>query len=408
MKILFVSAIWGGGGPGGVVKDLYAYMEARGEECWFAYARRSVPDSVRSIRIGSTLTVAGHIVKALCLDSNGFHSAAATRRFIRAVGELKPDLINLHNIIGFSLHVGVLFEYLKRTGIPVVWTVHDCWPFTGHCTYFDDVGCDKWRDSCGGCPARMQYPHSLFFDFSRRNLQIKKRLFSNVGSLSLVTPSAWLAGIMRDSFLKSYPIRVINNGIDLEVFRPVDSDLRRRYGLENRTVVLGVAIVWALRKGLDAFVRLSDMLDPEKYRVVLIGITKHQKRRLPDRILALPRTRDAQELARWYSAADVFVNPTLADNYPTVNLEALACGTPVVTYDTGGSGEMIAPGSGTVVRKGDLHALRDAIESCTLKRSGFAADRSRLDKSVRFADYHELFKSCAENGGRGKGETPTR
>lgn len=404
MKILFISANWGRGGPGGVVKDLYSYMESCGEECWFAYARGKTPDGVRSIRIGSRLTVAGHVCLALCFDSCGFHSAAATRAFVREIDRLRPDVINLHNIIGFSLHVGILFDYLRGAGIPVVWTVHDCWPFTGHCIFYDDVGCDKWRKACGRCPARLEYPPSLLLDFSERNLRKKKKLLSGIPFMELVTPSRWLAEVIGETYLDNYPLRVINNGIDLQLFKPTASSLRQQYGLMGKKIVLGVASVWAMRKGLDSFVRLSRMLDPAVFSIVLIGVSARQRKRLPSGILALPRTKSASELAQWYSAADVFVNPTLADNYPTVNLEALACGTPVITYETGGSPERITRSNGCAVRKGDLAALCEAIETCNLKADGFLTDLRLLDRTARFEEYRELFQTLSANSGGQSGD----
>ena len=245
----------------------------------------------------------------------------------------------MHNLHGYYLNVGILFDYLKTCGKKIIWTLHDCWAFTGHCSYFTAAGCEKWKEQCFCCPQKCSYPKSLI-DKSERNFWRKRTVFTGIPNLTIVTPSKWLADLVKESFLKEYDVKVINNGIDLTAFKPTESDFRVKYGLENKKIILGVASVWDERKGLNDFVKLANEIDDDTC-IVLVGVNEKQKKNLPSKILCVERTNNVAELAGVYTAADLFFNPTYEDNYPTVNLEAQACGTPVVTYATGGSIESV-------------------------------------------------------------------
>ena len=178
--------------------------------------------------------------------------------------------------------------------------------------------------------------------------------------MTLITPSRWLADRVKDSFLREYSVEVVYNTINTDVFKPTPSDFRQKHGLESKKIVLGVASVWEERKGLKDFVKLASMLD-EKYKIVLVGLNEEDRKRIPDTILGLPRTNSARELAEVYTAADVLVNPTYEDNYPTVNLEARACGTRVISYDSGGSPETLGEGD-VAVPKGNVECLFEMIQ----------------------------------------------
>lgn len=272
---------------------------------------------------------------------------------------------------------------------PVFWTLHDCWSFTGHCCHFDVIKCDKWKNGgCYDCPQKSGYPKSLFLDRSKTNFKKKKKLFTSVKNLTIITPSEWLAGKVRESFLSEYPIKVINNGIDVSVFKPTPSDFKKRYGIENKKIILGVASGWGRYKGFNDFIELSKRID-DNYKVVLVGVSKEQKKVLPANILGIERTDDTTELAEIYSAADVFVNPTYEDTYPTVNLEAQACGTPVVTYKTGGSPESVNMDYGKVVEQGNLNELIFEIKQVSKK---FEPDLSVYDKYEKYKEYISLYK----------------
>ena len=297
---------------------------------------------------------------------NGCFSILATWRFLRRVDRLKPELIHFHNLHNSYINLKMLFRYVKRHNVPIVWTLHDCWSFTGHCPYFDFIGCNKWKTGCGDCPQLSRYPFSKK-DRSREMYENKRNWFTGC-NMTIVTPSDWLGGIVKESFLKDYEVVTINNGINLDVFKPRTSDFRENYGLGGKFIILGVANSWEPRKGLDVFIELRRRLD-SSFSIVVIGVNEHQKRELPEGIIAISRTENQQQLAEIYSAADVFVNPTREENFPTTNLEALACGTGVITFRTGGSPEMLDESCGIVLEKEDIDGIEQNVRR--LRQSPF-------------------------------------
>lgn len=360
MKYLFINSVAGFGSTGRLAAEKCRELTAQGHQCVLAYGRdKANCEDVQTVRIGCKWDYRLHGLEARLLDDQGFGSRAATRRFLAWVEEYDPDVIWLHNIHGYYLNMELLARYLKTCGKTIFWTLHDCWSFTGHCAYFDFVDCPKWKTGCHHCPQKGSYPASLLLDNSRRNWLRKRELFTGIPNLTLITPSRWLAGLAKESYLSEYPVKVVYNTINTEIFKPTPGDFREKYGLQEKKILLGVASVWEERKGLRDFVRLSGLLG-DGYKIVLVGVTEKQRRQLPETILALPRTNSAGELAEIYSAADVFVNPTYEENYPTVNLEARACGTRVVSYHAGGSGETLGAGD-SLVPKGDVQALLAAI-----------------------------------------------
>lgn len=342
MKVLQINSVCGIRSTGRICTDLAEILEQNGHECKIAYGRETVPEKYQkyAIRIGNDMSVKRDALLTRIFDNAGLNSVKETRRFIEWVKEYDPDIIHLHNLHGYYINIEVLFEYLKDSGKPVIWTLHDCWAFTGHCPHFDLIGCEKWKNECHNCPLTKKYPKSLVFDRSQKNYKLKKELFASVENLTIVTPSKWLANLVGQSYLKDKCIEVIHNGIDTDVFKPTPSDFREKHNLSDKKIILGVASAWGKNKGLDDFIKLSEMLD-KNYQVVLVGLTEKQKKELPSQILCITKTNNTKELAEIYTAADIFVNPTYQDNYPTVNLEAQACGTPVITYRTGGSVESV-------------------------------------------------------------------
>lgn len=401
LKILQINTVCGSGSVGRIAVDIYHTLEKNGDKGMIAYGRRTAPEGIRAFRFGSPLDMGAHVLSTFFRGEHGFASGRQTKRLIGRIRKWNPDVIHLQNIHGFVLQVEILFAYLKEAGKPVVWTLHDCWPYTGHCAFYDYTACEGWKTGCRACREYQRtYPYALFRNHTIQNYERKRAAFTGVADLTVVTPSRWLAGEVKQSFLKEYPVQVIPNGIDRKCFRPVKSLLRQRLGLEGRFVILGVANVWERRKGLEYFVKLSGRLSGE-YKVILIGLSKKQIKSLPENIIGLERTSSAEELAEYYSMADVFVNATLEDNFPTTNLEALACGTPVITFNTGGSPESVDESCGQVVPKGDTEALIKAIrqereaprqsESC-LKRA------ERYEKYDRFQEYVELYHRLAGQG----------
>ncbi len=370
------------GSTGRIAEEIGLLARQKGWNCYMAHGPRMKNESrLQTIQVNSSLDEKIHGGwYSLLRDRHGLGSRHATKRLVeRLRSEIKPDIIHLHNIHGYYLNYEVLFDYLRKEDIPVVWTLHDCWPFTGHCTHFDFIGCDKWKTQCHHCPQTAAYPKSLFVDNSFSNYRLKSRLFSSVAdNLTFIPVSAWLAELLQNSFLKGCRTKVIHNGIDLNIFRPCDvRNLVVHPGLNDRKVILGVASPWTDRKGLKDFIRLRGMLPMSEYVCVVVGVSEKQAAELPDGMIGIRRTQNIQELVAWYAAADVFVNPTYEDNYPTTNLEAMACGTPVITYRTGGSPEALTARTGRVVGQGRLNHVVDAVHSLV------AEDRDNLSSECR-------------------------
>lgn len=359
MKVLEINSFFSVGGPPRIVKGVYDALINRGDECMVAAAREMPYDYMKIIRIGSEFSATMNALSARLFDNVGFTAKRATKKLIKEIKAYDPDVIHLHNLHGYYLDIEVLFDYLKSADKKVIWTLHDCWAFTGHCAYFDYAKCYKWESGgCENCPQKKEYPKSIFLSRSKKNFARKKRAFTGVKDLTIVTPSNWLKNLVERSFLKDYKVVTVYNGIDLDKFKPIKSDILKRYGLENKKILLGVANIWDRRKGFTDFIKLAEVL-PDDYKIVLIGVTEKQIKTLPANVLGLRRTGSIQELCEWYTAADKFLNFTYEDNYPTVNLEAQACGTPVITYKTGGSVESVP--SENVAPKGDISAVLSLI-----------------------------------------------
>ncbi len=331
-------------------------------------------------------------LKSRILGNYGFNSQYATKRIINELDRIKPDIVHLHNLHGHNCNLTMLFSYLKENKIKIFWTFHDCWAFTAYCPHFTMAKCDKWKCECNNCPQIKYY--SWFLDRSRFLFNEKKRLFKGL-DLTIITPSQWLADLVKQSFLKDYPIKVVNNGIDLSVFKPTESGFREKNGLSGKKIVLGVAFGWGGRKGLDVFIELAKRLQDD-YRIVLVGTSNKVDNQLPENIISIHRTQNQKELAEIYTAADVFANPTREENYPTVNMESLACGTPVVTFRTGGSPEILDESCGSVVDCDDVDGMETeirkiceekpySVEACLARAKNFNMD----DK---FGNYVDLYK----------------
>ncbi|MBQ7039979.1 MAG: glycosyltransferase, partial [Clostridia bacterium] len=324
MKILLINAVCGVTSTGRICGDIADLAERAGHECKIAYARGNVPERYKkyAMKFGNTADVYAHALLSRLSGKTGFYSLQSTKKLIRQIEEYNPDVIHLHNIHGYYINIKVLFSYLKRAKKPVVWTFHDCWPFTGQCTYFDFSGCEKWKTKCENCTLIHEYPQS-FIDRSSKNYREKLEIFNSIDNIHIVTPSKWLAELVKQSFLNKHSVHVIPNGVDLSVFSPKANAFKNKHGLENKKILLGVANIWAARKGISDLFKLNDMLD-EQYKLVLVGDLKGQS--VPENVLYIPHTDSVEELAEIYTSADFFVNPTYEDNFPTTNLESLACG----------------------------------------------------------------------------------
>lgn len=385
MKVLQINSVCGIRSTGRICTDIADVLTANGHECKIVYGRETVPEKYKkyAVRIGSNTDVKLHALESRLFDNSGFGSKKATNDFIKWVKEYDPDVIHLHNIHGYYINIEILFNYLKSCNKRIIWTLHDCWPFTGHCSYFTMVKCEQWKAHCSYCVQKHCYPSSILADHCKSNFERKRALFSGIKDMTLITPSKWLADLVSESFLKKYPVKVIHNGIDLSVFKPTESDLRKKYGLTDKKVILGVASVWDERKGLDDFIKLSDLLD-RQYQIVLIGLSDRQLKKMPDNVIGIKRTDSVTELAQWYTTADVFINLTYEDNYPTVNLEAQACGTPCITYRTGGSVESVPEEN--IVDAGDISTIKSMLTNSQLS---IAANDLSLNTAI--GDYISVY-----------------
>lgn len=392
MKILQINSVCGIRSTGRICTDLAEVLEQNGHECKIAYGRDIVPEKYRkyAVRIGSDFDVKCHALQSRFFDNTGFGSKQTTKRFIEWVKEYNPDVIHLHNIHGYYINIEVLFNYLAEANKPVVWTLHDCWAFTGHCAHYSYIKCDKWKTGCFNCPQKRHYPSSLLFDASRMNWLKKKVLFTCLNNMTLVTPSKWLASQVEMSFLNKYPVNVIPNGINLNVFKPTPSNFREKNKLVDKKIILGVASAWGPKKGLFFFVELSKILD-EKYKIVLVGLTEKQKNKLPKSILGISRTNNVQELAEIYTAADVFVNPSLEETMGLTTVEAMACGTPVVVSNCTAVPEVVDNTCGIICSSLDPNSFKISINDAlgqTLYPKGKAEAYNKINK---YSEYMKLY-----------------
>ena len=390
MKIVQINATCASGSTGKIALAISELLNDEGVENYILYSHGHSDYSQGICYLGEKDGKMQALFSRL-RGNYGFNTKCATKRLLKELDRISPDAVHLHNLHSHNVHLGMLFDYFKAKKTKLFWTFHDCWAFTGYCPYYDLAHCDKWQTKCHSCSQRKKY--SWFFDRSKQLFERKKALFSGL-DLTIITPSEWLAGEVKKSFLKDYPVKVIHNGIDLAVFQPRESDFRKRYGLEGRFVLLGVAFDWGTRKGLDVFKTLAERLD-DRFRIVLVGISDADSKQLPDSIISIHRTENQEALAEVYSAADLFVNPTREENYPTVNMESLACGTPVLTFRTGGSPEILNKDCGMVVDCDDLDGMISAIlsieqnkpfsqEACLKKAKDF-------DAASRYREYVALY-----------------
>ncbi len=401
MKVVQINSVCGVGSTGRICAGIADVAGNSGYECKIAYGRMQAPAKFEDIsfRIESNFGVKIHALKSRLFGKSGTYSKRATKKFLAWLDEFKPDILHLHNLHGYYINFPELFDYIKRKGITTVWTLHDCWAFTGHCAYFDEDKCGKWENGCYKCECKRSYPKSLRDD-SAKMYALKKQCFSGVKDLHIVTPSVWLEKLVKKSFLGCYETSVINNGIDLQIFKPYDSDFKAKFHCEDKFVILGVASVWDERKGLEVFVELSKRLD-ERFQIVLVGVSAELQKNLPENIVVVQRTENARQLAEIYSSADLFVNPTKQENFPTVNIEALACGTPVLTYETGGSTEIIDSTCGTSVKRNDVEGLIEKIlyiyDNKPYKSSDCVARAQMYDANDKFKEYLSLYNQQSDN-----------
>lgn len=368
----------------------------------YSYGRDGRPECASQlVPVGNKLDVAWHAVETRLLDRHGLASRRATQKFIQEIERIAPDVIHIHNIHGYFLNYKILFDFLARYNKPVIWTVHDCWLYTGHCYYYSSAHCEKWKCGCGDCPQKTRFPASWLVDRSSQNFKDKEKSFNSLSKDKFVIApvSAWMAGELRQSLFKNCTIQVMHNGINLDTFKPQSNaqEVRTRYNISQKHIIMAIATLWHPEKGVNDLFEMAKLLREDEV-IVMVGVNEELKSRLPNNIIGVSRTANVQQLAELYSAATAVVNPTWQDNYPTINLEAISCGTPVVTYRTGGSPESITPETGFVVEQGDVKGMLDAVRTIEEKGKAHYRDVCReyaikhFRKEDRYMDYIKLYE----------------
>jgi len=395
--LLQINTVVNRGSTGRIAEEIGLMALSHGWESYIAYGKRNPISNNKLIRIQGKWGFLWHLLMSRLFGLHGYSSKYATKRFIRKIEEIKPDIIHLHNIHGYYLHIPIFFEYLAHCGKPVVWTLHDCWIMTGHCTHFVNINCRKWETGCFNCPIYKEYPASWFWDRAKQNYAIKREIFNSVPNLHLIPVSEWLKELLKRSFLKHQDIKVINNGIDLNVY-----NTKKKERKDGRFKIIGVASVWTPTKGLKDFFALRDLLD-ENYEITLVGVNKKLMQSLPKGIKGIVRTDSVQELVNLYSESDLLFNTTYADTFPMVNIEALACGTPVLTYKTGGSPEILDEKTGIVIEQGDVQKAANMIKAIKTGKIHLSSELCReravkqYNKIERYKEYFQLYEDLYHN-----------
>ncbi len=393
MKILFINLVFENGSTGKIIADTMDLLQRNGNQVKVLYGVGKKSSNPNAIKISGQLEQRFHNYFSRLTDHAGLYSYYATKQAISEINKFKPDLIHVHTLHGFYINYMMLFEFLKKQNIPIVMTLHDCWTFTGHCTHFSESNCSQWRTQCVDCKLLYQYPKCYLRGDVKNNYLRKKHAFSGISNFTITVPSEWLKNQVDQSFLANYPNVVIPNGVDTNIFYPRLSDLRDKYNLKDKKIILGVASTWNKQKGLSDMVDLSMKLD-NNYQVVIIGVSESQIESFPSSILGIRRTADQRELAEWYSIADVFVNPTYQETFGMTTIEAQACGTPVVVYKTGGCPETVESGNGILVEKGnETELLKAVIETVNKNNRANSTLMERFKKEFVYQQYIDLYDS---------------
>lgn len=387
MNIAMINSVLGKGSTGTITQELFHQAEASGHKALVYYGRGKKNDNNSFVKFSKDNSVYLHVLGTRVTDKHGQCSKRDTRKLINLLEEQSPDLIHLHNIHGYYVNYELLFRELKQMKKPIVWTLHDCWPITGHCAHFDAISCEKWKSGCYDCPQLNEYPKS-YVDNSQSNYHKKMSSFTGVSKMTITTPSHWMKNTLESSFLKDYPIKTIYNGIDLGIFKKKSLILEER-GLSNNIIVLGVANVWSTNKGLIDFIELAKIL-PDEYRIVLIGLTKAQIKNLPGNIIGIEKTSSVSKLVEWYSAADVYFNASIEESMGLTTVEAMACGTPVVVYDATAVPEVVDTNSGLIVEKNNIVKAKEAILKVVNKEKYSSENcRQRAEKFEKIKQYNK-------------------
>jgi putative colanic acid biosynthesis glycosyltransferase len=395
--LLQINTTINSGSTGRIAEEIGKLVIQNGWNSYIAYGRNKQTSKSIPIKVGTDLELKLHGLQTRLFDNHGFASKNATLKLVNRINEIKPDIIHLHNLHGYYLNIEILFNYLSISDIPIIWTFHDCWPMTGHCTHFDFIGCKKWKTQCFCCPQKSIYPASFFIDRSRNNFNAKKKLFTSSKNLTIVPVSNWLGGIVQQSFLADIPMRVIHNGVDTDFFSPRNkTNIRAKYNLDTKFIILGVASVWSPQKGLYDFVELSKQIDTETI-IVLVGLSRQQIQNLPANIIGISRTENIQELVELYSSANLYVNTSIEETFGLTTAEALSCGTPAVVYNATACPEVINESTGFVIEKNNIKELLQVVNFVKANGKGNYSEncikriKDRFNKDDKYQEYLDLY-----------------
>lgn len=401
MKVFQINVVANSGSTGTIAEGIAATLMQDGWDCYTAYGRWANPSKTNLYRIGNSWDIYCHYLLSRIYGKHGMGSVRATKRLIKEIRKIKPDLIHLHNIHGYYVSYPLLFQYLSSIDVPVVWTLHDCWAYTGHCVHYAEVKCQKWVNGCFDCPCLSDYPKS-FRDNSEKNYFQKKKSFTSLRKMTIVPVSRWLGEEVRRSFLSVYPIKVIRNGVDVTVFHPVVSEARRKYGIGKRFFILGVATRWNERKGLADFRKLSKLLDDDEV-ILLVGLDKKQIASLPSNIIGLQKTEDVVQLVELYSSADLFINFSTEETFGMTTLESMACGTPVLVYNSTACPEIVRKETGFVVEPHDVvDSYRKVRTARKVGKEWYSSAcvsyvEKEFKKEDRYREYADLYNECCSH-----------
>ena len=399
LLIINVALNWGSTGK--IVEGIGSLAKSRGWEVYVAHgARYKNRSSLKAIQISSMAEEWIHYIESSLFDAQGLGSRCATRRLLRKLDEIRPDLVHIHNIHGCFLNYPLLFNYLRDKQIPVVWTLHDCWAMTGHCVHFERTHCEKWKTMCEKCPQKKDFPTSYLLDCSKRNFTLKKQLFTSMGTMRITTVSAWLKGVAERSYLNKFPIEVVPNGVDTNRFVYSEKDVKNRFHIEKKKLVLAVASGFGERKGVFDYASLSRILTDE-YQLMLVGVNDHDRKVLPQSVIAVSRANGSEELAAFYSAADVLLSLSYEETFGLTVVEAMACGTPAIVYDNTAQPELITPETGLIVESGNVEKVKEAIKIvCSKGKSHYSkACRNHAlgyDEMRSYNKYLEIYEELAK------------
>lgn len=405
MKVIQINAVYGYGSTGVIVKDIENALLEEGNESRIVYQHSNlVKTDINGLQMGNVVDWKIHAILTRVLGKQGYASGNSTKRLIKYLETEKPDIVHLHNLHANYININQLLSYLAKKNIATILTLHDCWFFTGKCFHFTMCGCEKWKIGCGKCPQNKEDVKSLFWDKSKQVFKDKKEKFQAIQNLTIVGCSDWIKNLAKESpIFRNKQLVRIYNGVDTDIFHPKkENKFRETYGLTGQFIILGMANKWLQDMNKETFRKIRETLLPDEL-IVIVGCSEEQKSELKQyfNVLSIGYISNRNKLAEIYSAADVFVNMTFEDTLPTVNMESICCGTPVITYNSCGSPELISPGiTGYVIPQKSVKELRNAINRI---KQGFIdkekcayVGKNKFDKRRQYKEYLQLYDRVLE------------